>query len=330
MKLRLLLIIFTFSTFQLFAQKLEYDFLFHGIGDNREFSESGKANSQTILGERAAFEIGTTLEENHQIRIGLSHLFEFGSDIDFHKPILTAYYHYNDPKSTFYFGAFPRMDLINYPLGMLTDTLQYYRPNVEGLYGKHTWDWGYQAGFVDWTGRQTETANETFLAGSFGQIDLGNYYFENFAVMYHYAGRLHRDPNFHIQDNAALAFYLGTDFSEVISTEKANIKFGTMGSFYKERNVTDGYLTAWSFVGEMNIEGKKLGIKTTWHAGQGHRITMGDRFYDVDSYVRTDLIWNFIKSKHVQGKFNWSLHLVDGSDLDQSQQISLIYRFGNS
>lgn len=40
-----------FVAFQVFAQKLEYNMLFEGIGDNREFS-SRKATSQTILGTR--------------------------------------------------------------------------------------------------------------------------------------------------------------------------------------------------------------------------------------------------------------------------------------
>ncbi|MDD4192706.1 MAG: hypothetical protein PHI28_15330, partial [Mangrovibacterium sp.] len=70
-------------------------------------------------------------------------------------------------------------------------------------------------------------------------------------------------------------------------------------------------------------------LRTTLHEGEGHHLLNGDRFYDADSYLRTDLIWKFIDKEHIQGRFNLSFHLVEGSDLDQSQQLSLIYRFGN-
>ena len=312
-----------------FSQKFEYDVLFHGIGDNREFSRSGVSSSQTILGERTSFEIGTTLEDKHQFRIGLSHLFEFGSTINFHQAKLTAYYHFSDQKNEFYFGAFPRMGLIDFPLAMLTDTLQYYRPNIEGMLGKYIWDWGYQAGFVDWTGRQTEKTREAFLAGFLGEMKINSFFFENYLILYHLANDAIGDPDIHIQDNAAMAFYLGADLKKLIPFQTATIKAGTMGSFFRERSITDGYIKAWSFVGELYGESKNFAFRTTWHQGQGHRITFGDRFYDVDSYVRTDLIWKFINSKQVQGKFNLSFHWVDVKDLDQSQQLSLIYRFGN-
>ena len=312
-----------------FSQKLEYSVLFHGIGDNREYSTSGVANSQTILGERTSFELGTTFEEQHQFRIGLSHLFEFGSDIDFHTPQLIAYYHYGDKNAEFYFGAFPRMDVLNFPLAILTDTLQYYRPNIEGMYGKYSWDWGYQAGFVDWTGRQTEEVREAFLAGTNGRINFKSFFFENYFVMYHLASKAIVHPDINVEDNAAFSFLLGADLKKLVPIEKAYIKAGALGSMYRERDVMDDYINALSVTGELYGESKKLAFRTTWHFGEGHHITFGDRFYDVDSYIRTDLYWKFINSKHIQGKFNVSLHFVNGGDMDQSQQLSLIYRFGN-
>jgi len=310
------------------AQKLEYNIQFHGIGDNREFSKSGYGDSKTILGERTSFELGTTVDENHQLRIGLSHLFEFGSNMDFHQPKLTAYYHFSDKNTEFYFGAFPRMNLLNFPLAFLTDTLQYYRPNVEGMYGKYTWDWGQQTGFVDWTGRQTANVREAFLAGSNGRINFNSFFFENYMVIYHLASRAILNPDIHVEDNAAFSFLLGADLKKLIPIKQAYIKVGTLGSLYKERKVMEDYIKAWSFTGELYAESKKFALKSTWSIGDGHRITMGDRFYDANTYVRTDLIWKFIDSDHVQGKFNISIHITE-KEVEQSQQLSLIYRFGN-
>jgi hypothetical protein len=57
------------------SQNFECRILFEGIGDNREYANSGKALSQTILGSRGAFEIGVE-KDGHRIRGGLSHLSE--------------------------------------------------------------------------------------------------------------------------------------------------------------------------------------------------------------------------------------------------------------
>ena len=88
------------------SQNFEYQVLFEGIGDNREYF-SGKAHSQTILGSRGAFEVGFETD-NHRIRGGLSHLLEFGSDLNYHVPKLTLYYEYSNEKKDFLFGSFPR------------------------------------------------------------------------------------------------------------------------------------------------------------------------------------------------------------------------------
>ncbi|WP_423128377.1 hypothetical protein [Gaoshiqia sp. Z1-71] len=311
-----------------FAQKPEYQVGFHGFGDNREYF-SGKAYSQTILGERTSFEIGTTLDENHRFRIGLNHLFEFGSEADVWKPKLTAYYRYSDEQNEFYFGAFPRMDLVDFPLAMLTDTLLYYRPNIEGMYGKHSWSWGHQSGFVDWTSRQSETQRETFMAGLSGKMHLGSWFSENYLLLYHHAKSAVEIPDEHIKDNLGFALYAGRSLDQFIPLENSYLKIGLLQSTFRDRGNDDGFVTNRSFVSELYGELKPFALRATFHQGNGHRFMYGDRFYDADSYLRTDIYWKFLNSEHVQGRFNLSFHLIEGNDLDQSQQLSLIYRFGN-
>jgi hypothetical protein len=310
------------------AQKPEYLIQFQGIGDNREFA-SNKAYSQTILGERTSFEIGTTIEENHRFRIGLSHFFEFGSEIDERKPQLIAYYRYEDPEKAFYFGAFPRMQLINFPLALLTDTLLYYRPNIEGMYGRYNWDWGHQLGFIDWTGRQTTERREAFMACFSGEMRYKSFFFQNYLTLYHYAETALEVESIHIKDNLGGIFYLGSDLEKLIPLKKAYIKAGILESSLRERGVTDGFVNALSFIGELYGESDHFALHATFHQGKGHQLMNGDRFYDVDSYLRTDLIWKFIEKQHIQGRLKICFHLIEGNDLDQSQQLSLVYRFGN-
>jgi hypothetical protein len=64
------------------------------------------------------------------------------------------------------------------------------------------------------------------------------------------------------------------------------------------------------------------------HSGEGHRFKDGDWFYRVANYWRTDVIWYFINHEKVKGRFNLSFHLIDWNDLDQSQQLSIVYVLG--
>jgi hypothetical protein len=226
---KLLFLIFAFIPFLGFTQNFEYQVLFEGIGDNREYF-SGKALPQTILGSRGAFEVGMEIE-NHRIRGGLSQLLEFGSELDYHKPKLTLYYHYSDVQKDFLFGAFPRRGRIDFPLAMLTDTLLYYRPNIEGMFGEVRWDWGHQNGFVDWVSRQTDVKRENFTAGFSGEIFYKNLFFQNYMLMFHDAGPASIFPDDHIKDYLGFALQGGVRTPEN-SPLNGLIKAGVLGSSF--------------------------------------------------------------------------------------------------
>ncbi|MFW6277707.1 MAG: hypothetical protein ACOC1J_03460, partial [Prolixibacteraceae bacterium] len=261
----LLLIIISFSAL---SQEFEYQVLFEGIGDNREYF-SGKAESQTILGSRGAFELGMEIE-NHRIRGGMSQLLEFGSDLDYHKPKLIIYYEYIDLQKTFLFGAFPRRGKIDFPLAMLTDTLLYYRPNIEGLLGEVRWNWGFQNGFVDWVSRQTDVNRENFMAGFSGEIFHNNLFLENYMLLFHDAGPAIDIPGDHIKD------YLGYALQAGIRTNPdaeptGELKAGILSSSFRERSVTGGFVNSTSFFAEANVRYKNYGIKSILNTGGGHR-----------------------------------------------------------
>ena len=307
------------------AQNFDSLINFEGIGDNREFF-SGQAMSQTILGSRGAFEIGLEID-NHKIRTGLNHMLEFGSDIDYHKPKLTLYYQYSDKIKQFKFGAFPRRNTINFPLVMLTDTLLYYRPNIEGLYGRIAWPWGHQAGFVDWVSRQTDIKRENFMAGFSGEIFRNNLFLQNYLLLFHDAGAAVHIPGDQIKDYFGYLLQAGIRTS-YNSRFTGSLKAGVLGSMFRERAVTDGFINQNSLYAEAEGKLKNYGIKTTLHTGDSHRFAYGDKFYRAKNYWRTDLIWYFINHPRVRGRFNLSFHYLDWNDLDQQQQMSVIYLFG--
>ena len=322
---KLLTILLVVITFWGKSQDFEYKVLFEGIGDNREYFNN-LAYPQTILGARAAFETGVKFD-NHRIRGGLSHLLEFGSDIDAQKPKLTIYYQFKDNQTEFLFGAFPRRDKIDFPLAMLTDTFLYYRPNIEGMFGELHWDWGHQNGFVDWISRQTDISSEIFTAGSSGEIFVNNLFLQNYILMTHDAVPIIRIPNDHIEDYLGFALQAGIRTQEESEFE-GYIKAGILVSTFRQRSVTDGYINASGFFAEAKGKYRNIGVKSVLSAGGIHRFAYGDLFYRAKNYLRTDAIWYFINHEKVKGTFNLSFHIINWNDLDMQQQLSVIYVFG--
>lgn len=322
---KLFFVLITFVALAGRSQDFEYQVLFEGIGDNREYFNE-IAYPQTILGVRGAFETGVKFD-NHRLRGGLSFLQEFGSDIDSQKPKLTLYYELKNEHNEFVFGAFPRRDKINFPLAMLTDTLLYYRPNIEGMYGKINWEWGHQNGFIDWISRQTDYNSEIFTAGTSGEIFARNFFLQNYILMTHDAVPIIRTPDTHIEDYVGFALQGGIR-TQNKSKLQGYIKAGILESSYRDRAVSGSFQTAVSIFAEANGRFGNFGFKSVLNSGAGHKFAYGDLFYRAENYLRTDVIWYFINHEKIKGKFNLSFHIIDWNDLDQQQQLSVIYVFG--
>lgn len=318
-------ILFLFISLLAKSQDFEYKILFEGIGDNREYFYDG-AYPQTILGTRGAFETGVKFD-NHRLRVGLSQLFEFGSDIDAQKPKLTMYYQFKNHRNEFLFGAFPRRDKIDFPLAMLTDTLLYYRPNIEGMFGELHWEWGYQNGFIDWIGRQTEVVSEIFTAGSSGEITANNLFLQNYILLTHHAVPSIKTPADHIEDYFGFAVQAGIRTSENAEFQ-GYVKAGVLGSFFRQRSVIDDFQNVFGLIVEAKGKYKNFGIKSVLKSGGNHQFAYGDLFYRVKNYSRTDVIWYFINHEKVKATFNLSFHIIDWKELNQQQQLSVIYVFG--
>ena len=317
----LILFLLLFSIIEIFAQKPELHFTFEGIGDNREF-HNGKSKSQTIFGTLGFLEAGTSFD-GHSLRAGISELYEFGSQLNFHHPRLILYYKFENEKNTFIMGSFPRRNAINFPLSMLADTLLVYRPLLEGLLGSKKWENGWQNAFVDWTGRQTETVRESFMAGSSGEVSRKQWFLQNYVLLNHLAHTSVRIPDQHIKDYFGFSILTGFR-SPKTSQVSWYVKGGILGSLYRERSVSDGFTFRKSLELEATAQYRQFSLKTAFHTGDSQIFALGDPFYSFRNYNRTDLGWSFIRHKRVSGHFNWSFHTYAGG-LDQSQQMSLIY-----
>ncbi len=328
MKYIFTILILFISLLNLKAQEVEGAISIHGFADNREYARSNRF-SQTIFGTRFSPEIGLRLDSVHRIRIGFNALHEFGSPKFTNKIDPVIYYQYQKDQWDFYIGAFPRQNLLtNYPRLILNDTLNYYRPNVEGMLLKYQKNQFKETLWIDWTSRQTDLDRETFLFGLSGKYQRGLFFTEHYAMMFHNAGPGIDIPGDHIQDNGAANLKVGVDLSHRTLLDSLTFSVGGIMSFERTRSIGD-WQTPKGFIIEMDADYKRFGLSTTFYHGEGHHLIYGDKFYTAKTYNRTDLTYTPIRYKNIEGKFIFSYHFLEGV-IDNQQAFTLRYNISGS
>lgn len=312
------------------AQELEGNLSFFGFMDNREYMKSGRY-SQTIFGSRISPEIGLRLDSVHRLRVGFNALYEFGSQrakfFDKIEPVI--YYQYEKDKIDFFIGSFPRLNLVDdYPRALLSDTLNYYRPNVQGMLGKYETDKFRETIWLDWTSRQTDIDRETFIFGLSGKYQPGKFFVSHHAYMFHNAGAAIEVPGDNLQDNGAATVKVGVDLSRSTFLDSLTVAGGGMMSFERTRSVSD-FVTPKGFVADLYAGYKRFSLTNTFYAGEGHHLILGDKFYDAKTYNRIDLAWTPILFKNISGRFVFTYHYADGI-MDNQQAFFLRYNLSGS
>lgn len=324
------IVLYTFFTFFLsFAkgQQIEGNISFHGFADNREYSKSGRY-PQTIFGARVTPEIGVLIDSTHRIRLGVSYLHEFGTQ-HISKPVRpVAYYNYLKNGLDFKIGMFPRHEYLDdYPKVILSDTIGYYQPNIEGILLKFKNSRIEQQLWIDWNSRQTVLNREQFMVGISGKVKLNPvFYFKHYAVLWHNALTKVSSPNEHIRDNGALSVYFGADFSNKGWLDSIHVNVGGIVNYDRLRNVYD-----WSFpkgfLNEIYLEHHKFFIRNTFYKGESMALPYGDVFYTSKQYDRLDIGWIPLRYNGLEGRFTVGLHFSEGV-MDNQQQFILRYNVG--
>ncbi len=317
MKKTLIILIISLSTGSVFAQKLNWNIQFKHVLDNREyFNRFG--NAQTILGASLAPTVGFTIEKGHSVHGGFYYLFEYGGELDGVDPVLTLFYRFKSENLDVYLGSFPREGLLNYPIALLSDTLNYYRSNIQGGYLEYRWDWGRQNIWCDWTSRQTDFSHETFLAGTSGRVELKPLYLENYLYMYHEAGTKVPDEDHHIRDNGGGALFLGIDLKRTFNVDQMSIDGGVLSSYDRRRPADHAF--TYGFMGRVNFLWKKVGMQAVYYKGDPVVLAYGDSNYLSGDYGRIDVAYYPYKSKRINIKADLGFHFND-KEVNTSQQL---------
>jgi len=321
-----LFLVLLMGSFSSYGQLFEWNVNAFGFADNREYVKADLF-SQSILGMRIAPEVGFLLDSMHRIRFGVNFLQEFGAKPFGAKASPTIYYNYEHQGISFYLGAFPRHNLIDdYPKAVLNDTLNYYRPNIEGLFFRYRKGAVSQQVWVDWTSRQTIENREQFMVGLSGKVSAGVFFFSHYATMLHTANTLNGD--YPVRDNAVALLQIGADLSEKWLLDSLTIAAGGLVSLDRIRG-TYGSRTPKGFIADIHAAYRSWFLHDTFYKGQAHDILFGDRFYTKDTYNRLDLGWQPFRKGNIAGYFMLSLHFSPG-EISNQQQLTLRYNLGGN
>ena len=291
------------------AQNFEYKAGYFGFFDNREYFND-YVNDQTIFGSRISGELGYSFNERNRIMAGLDYLYEFGSKGEWIAPDFIAYYQGQNKNAGIYMGAFPRQNKIAMPFALLNDTLQYYRPTVEGILIDFKRPGFYHNVWIDWTGRQSYTKKESFLLGFSMYLNRGVFFYQHHFVMTHLAHSMNVALEQHIRDNAGFTILPGADLTGMVPLDSLTLSAGVLASYDRIRGVYDFRFPV-GFLGEINALYKNLGLKGTFYAGEKQVITSGDGFYQSDVYGRADIFYQRATAR-VSGKVQFSMHFIPG------------------
>lgn len=316
---------------ELKAQELEGNIHYFGFMDNREYKRSGRF-SQTIFGNTLSSEIGLKLDSFNRFKVGFNALYEFGSKKNTFADKIQPVIYYENQKNnwTFFIGAFPRVHLLDdYPLAFLRDSLNYYRPNIEGMLVKYETKKFKETVWLDWTSRQTNTVKETFLFGFSGKYQTGAFFLSHYAYMFHDAGAAIPIPGDHLQDNGGFTATLGLDLSKKTALDSLTIAAGPMFAIERDRVLASSFTIPAGLISNIYASYKRFSVKNTFYAGEGFHLINGDSFYTSKRYDRVDLGFEPIHYKNLEGKFVFSYHFVDGKT-DNQQAFFLRYNIGGS
>ncbi len=308
-----------------FSQKFKPGIHFHAFADNREYQYEYQY-PQTIFGFRVTPYISTTVDSVHHFRAGVNTLYEFGGSIGSKNFIPEVYYNYRGKSLDLKFGSFPRReDFSDYSLLLLTDTLFYFRPTVQGLMAKAKKGKLNARFWIDWVSRQTARNKEQFLFGLVAKYKTGPFFVEDQFSMLHDAFAAIRQPDDVLHDNGANILKGGLEWEGEGMFDRLLVAFG-MASGYERARALNQLRTPSGFLQELVYEKKWFVFRNTFFAGQSFNQVFGDRFYRARRYNRTDLRIRFFRKSKVSCLFTYSIHRVDGQ-WDNQQALQLFAEF---
>jgi hypothetical protein len=301
------------------AQKPVFYLGFDQILDNREYNNTAYGYPQTIFGARINPGAFVTFNKVHQIHAGINYMYEFGGKLLGVTPQIDLYYSYQSAGTELYMGSFPRNHLVDYPLIMITDSLNYYRPNIEGAYFRFHNDWASVHGWMDWMGRVSDEVRESIQAGVEVTLKAGAFYLRGISTRGHLARTIAVDDKNHVRNEGSVIVFAGVDLSKIYNFKHLDISSGWFTNFQHEYPI--GYEWNQGWLSQVDIQKGMFGMKGSWYMGEPTYLQYGDRLYSHGDYGRIDFYIDPFRNPRITSKIGWNLHWLPGDGLYHSQQL---------
>lgn len=298
---------------------------FDHILDNREYF-TPLAKHQTIFGARLNPGVSFSFDSIHSIKTGINYMYEYGGALTGIDPQIDLYYSYSARDLNLYFGSFPRKELVDYPLMLLTDSLNYYRPNMEGTSVRYSWGWGSVHGWVDWTGRATEETRESILAGIDASFRAGILDLTIITTRYHLARSEARFDRERIRDDGSIAVLAGIDLAGFIPLDRVDLKTGLVTTYERPRPAGYAFFHGWHT--QLEVRKSLFGFKGTYYLGGSSPLLYGDPLFGSGNYGRADLFLDPFRNDRIKAKIGWNFHILPGDGLYHSQQVLIHVALG--
>jgi hypothetical protein len=323
-KKSLLIIVLAIVSLSIRGQRPGYDISFYQIFDNREYF-SEYAFPQTIFGARLDASLLFRIDTMHRFAAGFNYLYEHGSSALSVPPQVNLYYAYHSNHLEMALGSFPRRDRIDMPLVFLTDTLNYFRPNIEGAHLAYVSSFFEVYGFLDWTGRVSVNTRESFLAGLDASFMFEGFFLNPSYIMYHQArsyDRINADP---IRDNGIFSIMTGYKSEKKNTPLSLEVSSGYIFSYDRLRPAEPEWGRGW--LTNIDLRYTIFGFKGVYYFGTPVNFEYGDPFYKSGNYGRLDFFTDPFSIENVDSKIGWNVHIVPGEGLHHSQQLLMRVRF---
>ena len=284
---------------------------------------------KTISGTRTEVDMGYNVDSQNHFVVGVNPLHEFGGVPYFVMVNPVAYYSYTGKHWLYNMGEFPRNELLQYPRALLNDSIQYYRPNVEGALLRNTNKFGYETAWIDWISRQTHTQRNEFMAGEMLKFtpNPGHaFYVTHFLLFMHDAGTK-SDTAAPIRDQGGWQARLGLDYSHRGYFDSLKFEAGYMFTEYRVRSEY-GWRTSDGFVASIYLGHKRFSIFDEFYKGQPNYLTFADPFYSKTIYNRLDVMYAAFVGKHLKGHFFMCFHQSPSHLTDSEPGFRVVYDIG--
>lgn len=294
------------------SQQFDWKTGFLGFLDNHEVDNTA-IYGQTMFGSRLSGEIGVSPQGKGRFAAGADFLYEFGWQGALKRPALLLYYENSFRNFNFSFGSFSRYNKTDMPIALFNDTINYYRPEIQGIYIEYKRPSFRQNVWIDWTGRKTKDVRETFTAGFSGYFNKDFFVYQHHLVMNHVSLTEPMEVGTYVRDNIGATVKAGLNLSSLTVLDSLVFMVGGIASMDRQRTLYNFKYSKGVTI-ELEAAYRNFGLHEMACFSNGLTILSGDSPYTATYYNRTDLYYK-VKKEWLEARVQLSYHHIPLTDM---------------